>query len=182
MKRHDFGMSLILSNVPMSPKFINGSFAALFDDNNDVMMQYVKTLQRRSMDYNNQPIRLSPRKKLRDQGKQYSLDVVRPNPNRRDLPHKQGSLDSKIEEIFENSFESESQDETSNDEERSNSSIEKVNNNISNMYLNVPQSDKKITLIEEPKLPANFANAKNVTNGMYPIICRHCGHAFESEG
>ena len=29
----EFGMSLILSNVPKSPKFINGSFAAMFDDN-----------------------------------------------------------------------------------------------------------------------------------------------------
>ena len=29
----EFGMSLILSNVPKSPKFINGSFAAMFDNN-----------------------------------------------------------------------------------------------------------------------------------------------------
>ena len=31
--KKEFGMSLILSNVPKSPKFINGSFAAMFDNN-----------------------------------------------------------------------------------------------------------------------------------------------------
>ena len=57
---------------------------------------------------------LSPRKKLRDHGKQYSLDLSlhAPRPRgccftRRDVTTKQGSLDSKIEEIFDtSSFES----------------------------------------------------------------------------
>ena len=113
-RRRDYGLSLILSNVPFSPNFINGSFAALFDDTSDVMMEYLKHLQSRSMDSNGQSsssIFLSPRKKLRDQGKQYSLDLsrqaARHNTYKRCvLPNKQGSLDSKIEEIFDTSFES----------------------------------------------------------------------------
>ena len=36
-------MSLILSNVPKSPKFINGSFAAMFD-NNQVSVHYIYEL------------------------------------------------------------------------------------------------------------------------------------------
>ena len=49
MKKKDFGMSLVLSNVPMSPKFINGSFVALFDDNNDeILVDYAKHLGSKS--------------------------------------------------------------------------------------------------------------------------------------
>lgn len=55
--KRDFGLSLVLSNVPMSPKFINGSFAALFDDNNDILTEYLKYLQSRDGTLNHQPIR-----------------------------------------------------------------------------------------------------------------------------
>lgn len=108
LKSKEFGMSLILSNVPMSPKFINGSFAALFDDNNDeILVDYARHLGSKSFDFNGQPIRLSPRKRLREQPKQYSFDLsLVPTSRRNYLPNKQGSLDSKIEEIFETSFDS----------------------------------------------------------------------------
>lgn len=38
--RKEFGMSLVLSNVPMSPKLINGSYAAFFDNNS--MVEFAK--------------------------------------------------------------------------------------------------------------------------------------------
>jgi histidine decarboxylase len=115
MKKKDFGMSLVLSNVPMSPKFINGSFVALFDDNNDdIFVDYAKHLGSKSFDFNGQPIRLSPRKRLRDQPKQYSFDMsLTPTPRTAYMPSKQGSLDSKIEELFESrhaSFDSTAED------------------------------------------------------------------------
>jgi len=37
-KSREFGMSLVLSNVPMSPKVVNGSYAAFFDN----MVEFAK--------------------------------------------------------------------------------------------------------------------------------------------
>lgn len=42
-KNKNFGTSLLLANRPMSPKIINGSFAAIFD-NNDVLFEFAKKL------------------------------------------------------------------------------------------------------------------------------------------
>jgi len=42
-KNKSFGTSLLLANRPMSPKIINGSFAAIFD-NNDVLFEFAKKL------------------------------------------------------------------------------------------------------------------------------------------
>ena len=102
IKRKDFGMSLLLSNVPMSPKFINGSFAAIFDNNN-VIVEFAKELSRG--DFNGQTILLSPRRriKLKDQMRQQSLDSNYFSIKRAPGRFKQGSLDSKIDEILETS-------------------------------------------------------------------------------
>ena len=114
-RRREYGLSLILSNVPMSPNFINGSFVALFDDTNYLVLDYLKHLQARpSIDSKNRPIYLSPRRRLREAGKQYSLDVnaSRPLvPRRTHLPLKQASLDSKIDVILDASFDSESHED-----------------------------------------------------------------------
>ena len=114
-RRREYGLSLILSNVPMSPNFINGSFVALFDDSNYLVLDYLKHLQARpSIDSKNRPIYLSPRRRLREAGKQYSLDVnaSRPLvPRRTHLPLKQASLDSKIDVILDASFDSESHED-----------------------------------------------------------------------
>ena len=103
MKRRDFGMSLILSHVPCSPKFINGSFAAIFD-NNETIVEFARHLA--SSDIDGRPIRLSPRRgiKLKDQAKQHSLDFTSIMPGRRmstgTARFKQGSLDTKVEDIL----------------------------------------------------------------------------------
>ncbi|CAH1788310.1 unnamed protein product [Owenia fusiformis] len=107
--KKDFGVSLILSNVPMSPRFINGSFAALFE-NNDIMKEITKHLK--NGDFNSKSaIFMSPRRKMKlDSSKQLSLDVNCLYSQKRltAVPSKQGSLDSKIEDILHSSFESES--------------------------------------------------------------------------
>ena len=44
-KNEEFGLSLMLSNVPggpMSPKFINGTYAALFEEDSDELLEYAK--------------------------------------------------------------------------------------------------------------------------------------------
>ena len=176
MKRHDFGMSLILSNVPMSPKFINGSFAALFDDNNDIIGQYVKTQRRRSVDYTNQPLRLSPRKKLRDHGKQYSLDIAVPrsNPSISTLTSKQGSLDSKIEEIFENSIGSQSQEDKTSTSAALVPEFITMNNNFTS--LTVTDADE-ISAMDDGHLEDVF----NDTESSNKVVCQHCGNIVKIE-
>jgi len=90
----------------MSPKFINGSFAAMFD-NVDIVAEYARHISRsRADDLNGCPIRLSPRRRLDDCPRQYSLDhSFHLQPARRQCfvyrpSVRQASLDSKIEEIF----------------------------------------------------------------------------------
>ncbi|XP_046585373.1 histidine decarboxylase-like [Haliotis rubra] len=159
IKRKDFGMSLILSNVPMSPKFINGSFAAIFDNNN-IIVEFAKELSRG--DFNGKTIMLSPRRrmKLKDQTKQQSLDcnlfAIRRSPGR----FKQGSLDSKIDEILETSsydsdtqsglFRSDSVEENGCDAEL------KLGNAVKEHAEGVSQSQ----------------------NGIH-MICKHCGKPVE---
>jgi histidine decarboxylase len=40
-KNADFGSSLLLANSPMSPKIVNGSFAAIFE-NSDVLREFAR--------------------------------------------------------------------------------------------------------------------------------------------
>jgi histidine decarboxylase len=45
-RNENFGTSLLLSNSPMSPKIVNGSFAAIYDQS-DVIEQFCKTIKLR---------------------------------------------------------------------------------------------------------------------------------------
>lgn len=99
-RRREFGISLLLSNVPMSPKVVNGSFAALFDGNNLDLDKLARQLI-----VGGEFIRFSPRKrgKLSVYDKQMSLDY-NVLGDRRDNSHRMkmmGSLDSKIDDILE---------------------------------------------------------------------------------
>ncbi|KAI8785887.1 histidine decarboxylase [Biomphalaria glabrata] len=98
-KRREYGISLLLSNVPMSPKVVNGSFAALFDGSSADLNQLARQLT-----VGGEFIRLSPRKRgrLGDCDKQMSLDYSVLS-NRKDNPFRMkmmGSLDSKIDDIL----------------------------------------------------------------------------------
>ena len=171
MKRKEFGLSLILSNVPRSPKFINGSFAALFDTN-DIIMEYARHLSRKSLDFNGRPIRLSPRKRLKDQNKQYSFDLNLFPSNRRSLqPHKQGSLDSKIEEIFDTSSQASYDSDPEGDAEADGKAI---------IFGFVEKEDKGVQSPPEQDfpLPHTVDNGTHI-NGLRPILCKHCGHVVE---
>ncbi|XP_013401543.1 histidine decarboxylase-like [Lingula anatina] len=105
--RKDFGMSLLLFNVPMSPKFINGSFAALFDSA-DLKVEFLQQYGDRDL---TRLLPLSPRKRLKKASKQLSLDVdssrIPFRPSRYLRSYQKNSLDSKIEEIFELTLEDE---------------------------------------------------------------------------
>lgn len=74
-KNPDFGTSLLLANSPMTPKIVNGSFAAIFD-NNDVLYEFAKKLQQLKLDVQESPGKAMRRriKGMLMAGKQYSLD------------------------------------------------------------------------------------------------------------
>ncbi len=184
MKKNKFGMSLILSNVPMSPKFINGSFAALFDTT-DIITEYARQLCRRSIDFNGQPIRLSPRKRLKEQSKQYSFDLSRVPPRKGFQTYKQASLDSKIEEIFENSELFEDADEEDEDE---------FNDQSGNSIVAAVQKRLGLTMedkaVQSPTSPPFWMTSEHVQvelplNGNPPSLspltlrCKHCGHVID---
>nr|ATG31109.1 histidine decarboxylase [Platynereis dumerilii] len=166
MKKSKFGMSLILSNVPMSPKFINGSFAALFETN-DVIMEYAKQLSRRSVDLNGRPIRLSPRKRLRETNKQLSFDLSMLPSRKTSQLVKQGSLDSKIQEIFDAEGQYDLDGAASSSEDLSEAE-ENGPNNLPSKDLEDKEVQSSITDLSNFKLPMN---------GDIPHrLCPHCGH------
>ncbi len=155
-----------------SPKFINGSFAALFD-NKDIITEYARHLSRKSLDFNGRPIRLSPRKRLKEQSKQYSFDLSLFPSSRRFLqPQKQGSLDSKIEEIFDTSSQASYDSDPDADGDVDGKAI---------IYRFVEREDKGVQSPPEHDVALVQYSPENGVhiNGLKPVICKHCGHVVE---
>ncbi|ERL92483.1 histidine decarboxylase [Dendroctonus ponderosae] len=71
-RNENFGSSLLLSNVPMSPKIVNASFAAIYDQS-DVLEQFTKTIKLRK-DAQDSPAMRRRIKGILMSGKQFSLD------------------------------------------------------------------------------------------------------------
>ncbi|XP_044265618.1 histidine decarboxylase isoform X1 [Tribolium madens] len=71
-RNENFGTSLLLSNSPMSPKIVNGSFAAIYD-RDDVIAEFSKTIKLRQ-DAQNSPAMRRRIKGILMSGKQFSLD------------------------------------------------------------------------------------------------------------
>ncbi|XP_052786150.1 histidine decarboxylase-like [Mya arenaria] len=171
-KNREFGMSLVLSNVPMSPKFVNGSYAAFFDN----MLEFAKEITR--TDCTERPIRLSPRRRthLRDQSKQQTLDIGSLSANRNHPFSKQGSLDSKVEEILES---------------YSNGGYvikyELYPKDLSALTENEQEENDTVLKIEVP-VHTNSATSettgkkkvetKDASNGVR-MFCKHCGHPVD---
>jgi hypothetical protein len=114
----DFRMSLVLSNTPHSPCLINGSFAAILPLNTSHIYAMTHELSQRAL--KNSPLPISTRRRSknfsshRKMNKQMSIDGCMINNDQQNkyllplipaspLPiSRQGSLDSRIEEILEN--------------------------------------------------------------------------------
>ncbi|KAL4216522.1 hypothetical protein ACF0H5_024245 [Mactra antiquata] len=165
-RSREFGMSLVLSNVvPMSPKLINGSYAAFFDN----MVECAKEIT--STDFSGRPIRLSPRRRvhLRDQSKQQSLDIGFLSANRNHGCYKQASLDSKVEEILETYSNGRyPQDLTA---------LHENEETEHHLTLEIPKShvihENGDTYIEKKKV-----ETKDASNGVR-MFCKHCGHPVD---
>lgn len=54
VRNENFGSSLLLANSPMSPKIVNGSFAAIYDTSN-VFNKCMKTFGQLRLDSQNSP-------------------------------------------------------------------------------------------------------------------------------
>lgn len=182
IKRKEYGMSLLLSNVPMSPKLINGSFAALFD-NNDVIVEFAKDIT--NSDFNGRPIRLSPRRRLKlsDQNRQKSLDTDLLTHRALLNRFKQSSLDSKVDEILElseheNGQESETDDangvqfEIMIDVVKPDANEENVEDDFED-EINVGA-----LILDKPQKKTNSlgVNDNNINGNR---VCSHCGHILE---
>lgn len=113
----DFRMSLVLSNTPHSPCLINGSFAAILPLNTSHIYAMTHELSQRAL--KNSLLPISTRRRLKNFAihspisKQMSIDGWMNNNEHQmkssmsstpsSLPiSRQGSLDSRIEEILEN--------------------------------------------------------------------------------
>ena len=153
----------------MSPKFINGSFAALFD-HVDVVAEYARHITRsRTDDLNGSPIRMSPRRRLEDRPRQYSLDhsfrlqsaAGRQSVVRR-LDARQGSLDSKIEEIFQGPPD---EDQAYKEDGAENEKLEDAGDQ---------KGDKDFYKLGDKQ--KNDASLNEVEGGKF---CKHCGKPLD---
>ncbi|XP_060593010.1 histidine decarboxylase-like [Ruditapes philippinarum] len=167
-KSREFGMSLVLSNVvPMSPKLINGSYAAFFDN----MVEFAKGIT--STEYTGRPIRLSPRRRvhLRDQSKQQSLDIEYLSGNRNHGCFKQGSLDSKVEEILESYSNGSYVIKYPNDLSALNEHDEGEN------QLTIAVPERKIVTYGDTDKKKKV-ETRDASNGVR-MFCKHCGHPVD---
>jgi len=51
----NFGSSLLLANSPMSPKIVNGSFAAIFDNGDKVLEEFARAFSRFRLEVKDSP-------------------------------------------------------------------------------------------------------------------------------
>ncbi len=141
----DFRMSLVLSNTPHSPCLINGSFAAILPLNTHHIYAMTHELSQRALKNSLLPISTRRRtKNISGQqptiNKQMSMDGYLINNDQQkflfpltplSLPiSRQGSLDSRIEEILENNT-------------MKNNGNDQSSNNHSDLNINVPKIMKE---------------------------------------
>jgi len=223
----EFGLSLMLSNVPMSPKFINGSFAALFDSV-ELVSEYARHISRSDVDLNGSPIRMSPRRPYLGvtKSRQYSLDqgfslmnhkpnhqqqigvtnlraVTRPGATgqRADTAlsgekqrstngylatGRQGSLDSKIEEIFQSPVDQIHEQHINRGELHVADVFDDDGNTpkefTSNDQLQVlPEAQVEERVVVGGIIQQSYANEK-ITGIRSSMTCEQCGHVFIMHG
>lgn len=198
IKKKEYGMSLLLSNVPMSPKLINGSFAALFDDN-EAMEEVAKQISAENAEH---LIPLSPRRrKLRDQSKYQSLDHTTMAERFLSNTYKhQGSLDSKLDEIVNSSaylearmngmqmddvFEAEEEHPIKDADEnfcpiecRSETSYNEEGTQTDSGQNGVKQNATPAQSMSQRKNPNIRLRIPEVNNVNMRNVCPHCGNRF----
>ncbi|KAK3599757.1 hypothetical protein CHS0354_037238 [Potamilus streckersoni] len=164
-KRREYGMSLLLSNVPMSPKVVNGSFAAIFDSN-DIIVEFAKQII--NSDFNQSLFRLSPRRRvhLKDQVKQQSLDVTLYSTKPSQPSFKQSSLDSKVEEILETYCNGTTSKITSTDLDALHENDEAENE----------AAEQLVVTIHDPD---GSEERQELLHGRLVRCCKHCGLPIE---
>ncbi|XP_011308066.1 histidine decarboxylase isoform X2 [Fopius arisanus] len=198
-KNENFGSSLLLANSPMSPKIVNGSFAAIYDTA-DVFNDCMKTFGQLRLEPSDSP---AMRRRIRGilmSGKQFSLD------SRMDLVQGYASCGRHYAEPTKNSPLIE--DEDANGKSESTLSIDKSSITIDGSELSVddtPLVDNRMTLVRGvngvvsndefildkgfPKSEtiggisnltatsvSNLSHSDNEIRGVIGNVCAKCGH------
>ncbi|XP_060519156.1 histidine decarboxylase [Cylas formicarius] len=162
-QNENFGSSLLLSNVPMSPKIVNASFAAIYDQG-DVLEQFSKTVTLRKGAQDSPAMRRRIKGILMS-GKQFSLD------SRLDLFHgiettptsSAKTPDNKMP-LLEDSIELD--DPTSSPPE-----YDSEYQSSTDDCLNIPQSRHTRSKSVDHQTNLTINNCLDVNN-----ICNKCGH------
>ena len=130
------------------------------------MVEFAKEIT--NMESSGRPIRLSPRRRihLRDQSRQQSLDSGYLSANRNYGCSKQGSLDSKVEEILETYSNGNVVIKCPQDL----SALNETDENGSSIQV----SDRKCESRERK------VETKDASNGV-AVFCKHCGHPVDAE-
>ncbi|XP_076267107.1 histidine decarboxylase [Rhynchophorus ferrugineus] len=163
-RNENFGSSLLLSNVPMSPKIVNGSFAAIYDQG-DVMEQFSKTIKFRK-DAQDSPAMRRRIKGILMSGKQFSLD------SRLDLfhgietsPTKKYHFESRNLPVLEDSFEAEDKSNSPSDNDASSTKE----------LLSVPSSRHSRSKSVDHHSDISLDNSAEVKEK----VCHKCGHIIK---
>ncbi|XP_030764776.1 histidine decarboxylase [Sitophilus oryzae] len=161
-KNENFGSSLLLSNVPMSPKIVNGSFAAIYDQG-DVLEQFSKTIKLRK-DAQDSPAMRRRIKGILMSGKQFSLD------SRLDLFHgieTSPTLKTPLENlpVLEDSSETEDKSNSTSDNDSSPNATNKDN-------LAIPSKRHSRSKSVDHQTDISINNCMQVKD-----VCHKCGHA-----
>ncbi|XP_011688458.1 PREDICTED: histidine decarboxylase [Wasmannia auropunctata] len=158
-KNENFGSSLLLANSPMSPKIVNGSFAAIYDTA-DVFEECMKTFGKIHLEARDSP---AIRRRIRGilmSGKQFSLDsrmdLVQGYVCSRPLSDSPSELPLMKEDEDAGLCESISDADT----------IDESDNDKSVVYKNWENSDNSETIKREPSV-SKSGSSHNVANGSF---------------
>ncbi|KAK7081792.1 hypothetical protein SK128_016942 [Halocaridina rubra] len=190
-KNPDFGTSLLLANSPMSPKIVNGSFAAIFD-NNDVLFEFAKKLQQLKFDVKDSPGKAMRRriKGMLMAGKQYSLD------SRMDLvttlvsttrPENMPTMRENSVETQEYYDQGEMLDtavQTENGYSPSRGRSKSVDDTITTPDLKNLNLDEAIDEAEQESSSPEaetHQNMKSLNGGMNGVLCHNCGTSIAAK-
>ncbi|XP_076623505.1 histidine decarboxylase [Colletes latitarsis] len=171
-KNENFGSSLLLANSPMSPKIVNGSFAAIYDTA-DVFEDCTKAFGKLRLEARDSP---AMRRRIRGilmSGKQFSLD------SRMDLVQGYACCRPAIEMSPQLSL---NEDEDSSGTGETGSDANQSNNDVSAEHSTARQDSLDTSKVDKSLRKQNSKTRSNygVANGSVKIVPQDCSNDLTS--